>query len=217
MENKFQTKAINEDFIDQIVFVHLSAFKNSLMTRLGHNVVRAYYTWQFTDIEKYDKRIFAEGVFHEDKLVAYTIFGLPRNAKIGFLRKYWCTLLFAAVTRFYKIRPREFQEVYAIVKYFFSKLLSFSANVSPVDNTSAGEVFGFLVTACLSEYEGRGLGTLLMRRAEKIAQSKNAVAIRLSVRETNNGALKIYEALGYRKIFDENNIWVGNSMIKYIK
>ena len=216
MKNKFVTKPINEEFVDQIVFVHFSAFKNSLMTRLGHNVVKAYYTWQFTDIVKYNKRIFAEGVFHEEQLVAYTIFGLPRNAKIGFLRKYWHTLLFALCTRFYKIRLSEYQEVLINIKYFFSRLSFFTSNVvSRTEKTNTGEVFGFLVTACHTEYEGRGFGTLLMRKAEKLAQSRNAVAMRLSVRETNDEAWKIYEALGYIKIIDKNNVWLGNVMIKY--
>lgn len=47
---------------------------------------------------------------------------------------------------------------------------------------------------------GRGFGTLLMRLAEDLARSDGATALSLIVSADNEGAMRLYESLGYRVI-----------------
>lgn len=47
---------------------------------------------------------------------------------------------------------------------------------------------------------GRGLGGLLLDRAEAIAQELGAVELRLEVRVDNHSAIALYEKRGYRRV-----------------
>jgi hypothetical protein len=213
MESKIEVKPIGIDKITLMTQVHLSAFSNSLLTRLGFDVVSKYYEWQFTDIIKYKKKIFALGVFYGDEMAAFIIFGISRNAKIGFLKKNWAFLIFKVLSKIGKFKINEIIEIMSNFNYLIKKI-RVKNNLYVQERINEKESFGILVIACKIEFQGRGFGTLLMRNAEKIAKKNESLSIRLSVRDSNENAQKIYEALGYVKVLDINGNWLGNSMIK---
>ena len=76
---------------------------------------------------------------------------------------------------------------------------------------------GILVTAALRDYDGRGFGTALMKKAEKVAKSNGFKYITLSVRPENLISIKIYEIHGYKKVIDKSGNWLKNEMVKQIK
>jgi len=53
----------------------------------------------------------------------------------------------------------------------------------------------------------RGAGRALLAAAEKAAQKRGCVALRLEVRETNLRAIEIYERSGYRRIGREESYY----------
>jgi GNAT superfamily N-acetyltransferase len=215
--NGFNVREIGKNEIEEMTKVHLNAFDNSLLTKLGPKIVSRYYLWQFSEIEKYDKKIFSSGVFLENELVAFTIFGLPRNAKIGFLRSNWHLLFIGVLFNIDKLDLIKFKGVLSNFSYLLKKNI-FSKKTKKKSKLNVySESYGILVTACKKEFEGRGFGTLLMRSAEKIAKMQLAPSIHLSVRAENKSAWKIYEALGYEKVLDSDGNWSSFSMIKNFK
>ncbi len=52
------------------------------------------------------------------------------------------------------------------------------------------------------DFEGRGLGRILLKTCEKDARAHGCVVLRLEVRVDNKRAIKLYEKNGYRR-FDE--------------
>lgn len=54
--------------------------------------------------------------------------------------------------------------------------------------------------AVLSEFAGKGFGKLLLQAAETAAMEHDRIVLRLEVREDNAGAIRLYEASGYRGI-----------------
>jgi len=205
--------------VSKMALVHLNSFSGSVMSKLGKEIVGRYYLWQFTDIERFNKVVHALGVYYGDELVAFSIFGLVRNATIGFLRKNWMYLSLITILKIYRFSFYELKEILwnfgYLLKKFAEILFNKKQKSTNISQTKSRESYGILVTACKKEHEGRGLGTLLMKRAELIAKEAGAPSIHLSVRENNINAWKIYEALGYKKVTDVNGNWISKSMIKY--
>ena len=64
----------------------------------------------------------------------------------------------------------------------------------------------YLDDFCVSaKYRGKGLGTALVRTAEKYAEDKNAPAAVLHVEKSNEGAYRLYKRLGYEVCADEGS------------
>lgn len=65
---------------------------------------------------------------------------------------------------------------------------------------------------------GRGLGRLLLDRAEDLARQAGAVELRLEVREDNQAAISLYEARGYRRIGREARFYDdGTDAWRYVR
>jgi ribosomal protein S18 acetylase RimI-like enzyme len=55
----------------------------------------------------------------------------------------------------------------------------------------------YLTIALKKEYRGKGIGTILMDKAEDYVRGRGARRIELEVFAKNTGAKKLYETLGY--------------------
>lgn len=62
-----------------------------------------------------------------------------------------------------------------------------------------------------SRHRGRGLAEALMRDAERTAERRGSVALRLEVREDNAAAIGLYRRLGYRPIGTYANYYADES------
>lgn len=54
--------------------------------------------------------------------------------------------------------------------------------------------------ASLPEARGKGVGTALIEAAETAAQRRRCQVLRLEVRTDNDGAIRLYEQLGYHRV-----------------
>lgn len=213
----FEIRPIGIEQAGQMAEVHLTAFASSMLTKLGRGAVTRYYEWQFTDIELYQKEVHALGAFHDGTMAAFTIFGIPRNARNGFLRKNALYLTMMTICRAHRFDRRQLREALAAGVNLLRRIVRRSPAMKP-DPVVAGQLsYGILVTAAHRDYEGRGLGSVLMRRIEVEARARGVWRIHLSVRATNESATKIYEVLGYRKVVDATGKWAGNLMTKELK
>lgn len=55
----------------------------------------------------------------------------------------------------------------------------------------------YLVIGVRASHRGRGIGTKLLERAEQFARDRNMHRIELEVSDKNEGAIRLYEKLGY--------------------
>jgi ribosomal protein S18 acetylase RimI-like enzyme len=62
-----------------------------------------------------------------------------------------------------------------------------------------------------SRHRGRGLAEALIRDAERIAERRGSVTLRLEVREDNGAAIALYRRLGYRPIGRYANYYADDS------
>lgn len=56
----------------------------------------------------------------------------------------------------------------------------------------------YIVIGVRASFQGQGIGTSLMNEAEKFARSRNMHRMELEVFENNQGAVRLYEKLGYQ-------------------
>jgi ribosomal protein S18 acetylase RimI-like enzyme len=68
------------------------------------------------------------------------------------------------------------------------------------------------------EYHGQGIGTVLVRQAENIAQSRGLKKMHLEVRQDNQKAINFYEGHGYTRVgLKADYYWDGMTGISYRK
>jgi ribosomal protein S18 acetylase RimI-like enzyme len=60
----------------------------------------------------------------------------------------------------------------------------------------------------LGGFRDQGLGTALMAEAEKSLRDRNAARIALAVEKTNEGAIRLYERLGYTTRGETEETWI---------
>lgn len=65
------------------------------------------------------------------------------------------------------------------------------------DHGVVARVAWISTVAVLPEYRGQGIGTALMKACE---ERLSTATVRLSVRRSNTGAIRLYEALGYHPV-----------------
>ncbi len=98
--------------------------------------------------------------------------------------------------------PRDIEEAFRVHgRYFFVRiggdgLEGFVAGT--VKSRTRGHISGLAIRP---ELRGRGLGRGLVRAAEEAFRADGFTRITLEVRPSNAGALRFYEALGYRKVY----------------
>ena len=215
-KNKFQIVELGFRDCEQIAKVHMDAFPESIFTILGKSCVLKYYQWQFSEISKYDKVIYSYGIVNKNKLSAYTIFGKPRIALYGFIRNnkrflFTKTIKLLPLFNFYHLKT-----ILYGIKFYLKKKMFKSNNSNKNMVICDNDRIGILITATIKDDDGRGFGTALMKKAEKVGKSNGFKYITLSVRSENINAIKIYQVHGYKKVIDKSGNWLNNGMIKQI-
>jgi len=215
-KNKYQMIELGFRDCDQIATVHMDAFPESIFTILGKSCVLKYYQWQFSEISKYDKLIYSFGVVNKNKLLAYTIFGKPQIALYGFIKRNKRFLFIKTIKLLPFFNLYHLKTILYGIKFYLKKRMFKSNNPNKNMVISDGDRIGILITATLKDDDGRGFGTALMKKAEKVGKSNGFKYITLSVRSENLNAIKIYQIHGYKKVIDNYGNWLNNEMIKQI-
>ena len=191
------------EHLPQVASVHLRAFPESALTRLGHEAVRRYYEWQLLGPHDHD---FA-GIWDQEKLLGYIVAGRSRGALSGFVAKNkWYLVARLAVNP---------QLVFTgkVRKAMGSALSSLrrirtQAAASGDGGSDRRTSYGILAIAVDPFCQGKGVGLQLMQHCEKIAREEGFPRMHLSVSVNNARAIRFYESLGWKRT-PIDGVWTG--------
>ncbi|QPC80628.1 GNAT family N-acetyltransferase [Phototrophicus methaneseepsis] len=83
-------------------------------------------------------------------------------------------------------------------------LLFNSHNLHMANGIDRGYLYSFRV---MDLFQGLGIGTRLIHRAEDILRQQNYTKATIAVAKTNTGALRLYQRLGYETFMDDKGEW----------
>jgi len=211
MANKINIEKIKYSDLPGVARIHISAFPNSMITKLGAECVLKYYKWQ---IESPDK-VYAIGAFNDERMFGYCFGGVFSMALGGFLVRNKGLITRRLITHpWIMVHPDLIKKIFRGLGI----LMKFSLDKGIIDKApSIGENnhFGILAIASDPAARGLGVGRILMESSEHYAMEQNFKEMYLTVNPQNTGAINFYEHIGWIKDGDTEN-WQG-AMKKELK
>lgn len=189
----------------QVARIHKKAFPDSLLSKLGEEIIRSYYEIQMAS----PNECYAVGVYHEGILQGYSFGGNFRDIKSIFIKKNliklgWQFLTNPSLLKNVQIRHR----ISTIVKYIM-KQPKRKKSVSNSINQKR-RPFGILSIAVDPSLQHSGYGKILMNMCERDAIKKQFTSMRLTVNPNNQKAIAFYKGLGWQEILDSEGLWKGH-------
>jgi ribosomal protein S18 acetylase RimI-like enzyme len=198
---------LSADDLGDVATLHLRAFQDSELTRLGHEAVRRNYLWQFEgphDLE-------ALGVRADGRLVGFLFGGVFRGSTIGFVkRERWFLLGRVLRNPSMVINAKSLSRIGLAVR-----LIGRRSGPPQSENPAAvpARSFGVLSVAVDPSAQGSGVGQLLMAEAEERARAAGFARMHLTVHPDNEQAVRFYERGGWSRSHGPDGTWTGQ-MIK---
>jgi ribosomal protein S18 acetylase RimI-like enzyme len=188
--------------------IHLLAFRDSALTALGEGALVRYYDWQLNG--PHDVSAFA--AFRNEEMAGFCFGGVFRGALSGFLQKNRTYLALRVATHPWLVFNPLFRDKLAsglsVLRRFSNPQTKIAQAAKPKKKAS----FGILAIAVNPNFQGQGIGKILMLESEKVARERGFEEMNLSVSTANHQAIRFYEGLGWQKVLREG-IW-GGEMIK---
>ncbi len=200
---EFLIKSLDIDDLSAVASVHLGAFPDRALTLLGAEAVRRYYKWQLQGPHE----IAALGAFLDGGLVGFCLGGVFREALPGFLRKNQWFLLWCVLTHPCLLMHRVLREK-LVLGISILRRFGRPGKALAQQKGHLKESFGILSIAVHPQFQGMGVGRLLVKEAEKIAAEQGFSEIRLSVHRENERAVCFYKRLGWEEVLI-NDVWDG--------
>jgi ribosomal protein S18 acetylase RimI-like enzyme len=202
--SEVRVAALSHADLPDVVAIHIDAFPDSAITKLGRETIARYYAWLMDG--PHDAKLM--GAWTDTQLVGFCAAGVFRGALNGFLRanRRFLALHLARHPRLLLsplVRDRLWLAVG--VTFRFSRLRR-SPTVVPSQQRPS---FGVLSIATKPRVHGSGAGRALMREAETRARARGFTVMNLTVHPDNARAVRFYEQLGWTRR-DENGAWSGS-------
>jgi ribosomal protein S18 acetylase RimI-like enzyme len=210
MNSPIEIRRLQESDLQATSQTHLLAFPESALTALGWEAVRRYYEWQLNGPHD----VSALAAYRGNEMAGFCFGGIFRGAMSGFLQKNRNYLALRVITHpWLALNPLFRDRLATSLKILrrFSKPRPSSAQAVQA-NKPRKKSFGILSIAVNPNFQGQGVGKLLMLESEKIARQGSFEEMNLSVSTQNHQAIRFYEGLGWRKVSREGS-WHGE-MIK---
>lgn len=193
--------------LEQVAEIHSAAFPDSALTALGKHAVELYYEWQMTGPHD----AVALGGYVDGSLGGFCYAGRFNGALSGFLRKNRAYLILRVATHPWLVTNALFRErLYQAGRILWRRKRN--PIQKPTKNTWVNS-FGILSIAVHPDFQGIGLGKLLIDETEQIAQLRGFTQMHLTVSTANFKAIRFYERQGWIKSPTEN--WQGG-MVKIL-
>jgi len=177
----------------QVTCVHIRAFPESALTRLGPEAVRRYYEWQLVGPHGHH----FIGIFDNSVLLGYAVGGTSRGAMSGFVHRNKGFLVRRVVARPWLLLGTEFR---SRISAATASLLP-SAKQPLVQRTEIPpRSFGILAIAVDPTAQRKGIGRLLMDSLAQAAMDNDFDHMHLSVAAANTQAIAFYEGLGWTRL-----------------
>ncbi|NOT49401.1 MAG: GNAT family N-acetyltransferase [Acidobacteria bacterium] len=210
MKPEIVLRTLDKNDLPQVARVHIDAFPDSALTKLGPTVVEQYYLWQLTGPHK---KVRATGAFVADECSGFSFSGIFNGSTSGFLHK----------NRLLLIR-RVLKHPNLFVNSSFLKRLGEGVRLlARVSRKKPGSKlperaklkYGILSIAVSPHFQQLGIGQLLMHDAEKEALKYGYREICLTVHPANTKAVRFYERQNWQQ-FRTNELWNG-AMTKILR
>jgi len=212
-------RQILEEDLDRVSEIHMSAFSDSALTKLGQEATRRSYEWQFTGPHPH---VVAIGCEYNGTLSGFCFGGRFQGAMIGFLRHNWPFLIWRVLSHPWLLLDKtvraqgQFGLGYLLTKRIRQKrtLGSTSKRADKKVFSSDFLSFGILSIAVHPDYQGLGLGKALMMETERISTQDGFHFMRLTVNLENSYTIRFYESQGWQRV-PNNEDWAG-MMVKLL-
>lgn len=192
--------------------LHLAAFDDSVLGRLGHEAVRRNYVWQLDgphDVVALvaERAPQSTGAAGSAALAGYLIGGRFRGSTVGFVRREKWFLIRAALRHpGFLTKSVGWRRLVLGVRLLFRRRPSAAPeNPAAVPPRS----FGVLAIAVDPMCQGTGVGRALMVDARGHAEAAGYGAMHLSVHPENDAAIAFYRSLGWVPMPEPNGEWTG--------
>lgn len=187
-----------------VVSIHMRAFPDSALTRLGPRAVHRYYSWQFSGPHP---EPVALGSWRDGTLVGFLVGGARHGAVAGFTRSSPGVLAAGIVTHPLVLRRVATSKVHAVVRAMrhgpqaTTRGPQTTAAPDPTSTPDADPVrsFGVLSVAVERGWQGNGVGDELLAAAESEARRRGFTRMNLSVNVDNDRAVRFYEKHGWHR------------------
>lgn len=210
-ELNINIRLLNQSDLPSVALLYVAAFPDSALTKLGVEAVRRYYEWQLIGPHDVD----ALGAFYNDRLVGFCFAGIFRGAMSGFLQRNWLFLTGCVLIRPWLILNPVFRDRVTLAINILRRLLRQfikrrrkTSHQSSSHSSEPSKSYRILSIAVNPNYQGLGIGKMLMEYSEAIAREKGFLEMNLTVDPKNEKAIRFYERLGWEKILNEGK-WTG--------
>jgi ribosomal protein S18 acetylase RimI-like enzyme len=194
---------VDEGRLVDIAQLHVDAFPDSVLGRLGVEAVRRNYHWQLTGPHELTALVATEG----DAVLGFIFGGIFRGSTIGFVKTQKWFLLRRVLTHPSILGRSVGWRRLALA----TRLLLRRAPATQIERPDdvPRRSFGVLAIAVAPDAQGRGVGGRLMEVAAERARRAGFVGMHLTVHPENTAAVTFYRNLGWVEVRDEGAAWTG--------
>lgn len=192
--------------IGDVASIHIEAFPESALTRLGPRAVRRYYQWQFSGPHPDPVAL---GAWRDGQLVGFLVGGARHRAVAGFTCSSPGTLAAGLIAHPAVVRCVAVPKVRALARAMrHGRKTARAAPGSPEQAPVAGRdgeaptpsrSFGVLSVAVAGPWQGTGVADELLGTAEREARRRGFSRMNLSVNVDNGRAVGFYEKHGWQR------------------
>lgn len=195
--------------LPEVARVHIQAFPESALTKLGREAVRRYYEWLITGPHE----ALNIGAYDQDNLLGFCFGGVFRGAMGGFLEKNRVFLVYRVVSHpWLLVNPLFRERARFAVSRLYKRFLPGRRREAPKSTAAKPKQpssFGILSIAVAPQYQGSGVAQLLMEYSERIAIERGFVRMGLTVHPSNKRAVRFYEKMGWQRDMNDGR-WDGH-------
>jgi ribosomal protein S18 acetylase RimI-like enzyme len=202
-----EVRVLGQRDLPAIVRIHTLAFPGSALTALGAGAVRRYYEWQLTGPHD----VSALGAFYGNEMAGFCFGGVFRGAMSGFLRKNRVYLAWLVLTHPWLVANPLFRDRLINGLKVLRRFSKPGRANQPKPNQKKPP-FGILSIAVNPEFQGMGVGKVLMMESEIVAKLRGFDEMNLTVNPDNHQAIRFYGSLGWREV-TRGSVWSGE-MVK---
>lgn len=196
-------RSLNPEDLGGVASVHMAAFPDSALARLGLEAVRRYYAWLLEGPHDAVRL----GAWAGTELVGFCFGGIFRGAMTGFLNKNRMFLVARVLLRPWMIANPIFRDRLLNAARILGRTLKRPAPL-PAPEAASAKPFGILAIAVDPARQGLGVGRRLMRQAETLARASGFRQMILTVSPSNHQAIRFYEHQQWIKVVGKT-AWEG--------
>jgi ribosomal protein S18 acetylase RimI-like enzyme len=194
--------ALTLDDVDEVERVHRAAFPHAALTQLGKEAVCRYYRWLLTGPHE----MYACGARVDGVLAGFCFGGIAPTAMPDFVRNNGVLLSRKLAMRPWLIVDPMFR--HRLQRGFQALFRRRRVPLAPMPD-GRKRPYDILSIAVHPDWQGEGIGRLLMLEAQATARQNGFHVMTLMVHTDNEQAIGFYESLGWRKLL-MNGAWRGN-------